>query len=256
MPVNANKSGSRLLAVLEQMARSQPIGVRQLARLMETEKSAVQRAIATLAEAGWIQPASIAVSGWELSGRILHIAHLAHGSNSLRLRARPILDSLRDTTGETVFLAISDLNGFIVVEVSESRQALRMVIPVGGNIPANDTAPGQAVLPHLGLDQQVELLGRQPDEQLLVKLEQSRRQGYSVSEDASDENSLNIAAPIFDIHNQAIGTIVICAVQSRASADFQARYGTALVEKARELSYAGRTELHLADLRNAIGRFG
>lgn len=256
MPVNANKSGSRLLAVLEQIARSHPVGVRELARVMSIEKSAVQRAVTTLAEAGWIRPASDAASGWELSARVLHVAHLAHGSNSLRQRAQPVLDSLRDATGETAYLAIPDLDGFVVVEVAESRQSLRMVVPLGSSLPPDDTATLAAVLPYLTPDQRSQLLGEVPPDRFRQALRKSMEAGYAVGENLRDENSITIAAPVFGSHGEAIGAISVCAVRARTSPEQQASIGELLLEKQHELSSAGRTELHASDLRKAIGGFG
>lgn len=256
MAVNANKSGSRLLAVVEQIARSQPVGSRQLARIMEMEKSAVQRAVTTLAQAGWIQPASNAANGWELSARVLHVAHMAHGRNSLRQRARPVLESLRDATGETTYLAISDLDGFVVIEVAESHQSLRTVVPLGSIITTDDKATVDAVLPYLTPEQREELTGEVSAERLRAVWRNAREIGYSVAEDAHDENSITIAAPILGGNGEAIAVISVRAVRARTTAEQQKEIGKLLVEKQHELSASGRGELQPADLRKAIGGFG
>ena len=71
MPVKRSQSASRVLAVLEGIARHQPIGVSDLARLLDADKSAVQRAIMTLADEGWIHSASGSPSKWQLTAHIL-----------------------------------------------------------------------------------------------------------------------------------------------------------------------------------------
>ena len=58
MSVKRSQSAARVLAVLECIARHQPIGVSELARLLQADKSAVQRAVMTLADDGWIRLAS------------------------------------------------------------------------------------------------------------------------------------------------------------------------------------------------------
>ena len=55
MAVKRSQSASRVLSVLELIASRQPIGVSALAKLLDEDKSAVQRAIMTLADAGWIR---------------------------------------------------------------------------------------------------------------------------------------------------------------------------------------------------------
>ena len=242
--------------MLEQIARMQPVGVRQLAREMSLDKSAAQRAVTTLAEAGWIQPASHTAKGWELSARILHVAHLAHGSNSLRLRARPVLDALRDMTGETAYLAIPDADGFIVVEAAESQQALRMVVPVGSCLPSMGSASVSSALPYLPSNQQEQLLDGMDREERIAALQKPPTRTYCVGQDLRDKNSVAIAAPVFGVDGNAIGALAICAVQLRTGEPELERIGAILLEKAQELSYFGSAELNPANLRKAIGGFG
>src|SRR5262245_53318949 len=120
MPVKPSQTATRVLLALEHIARHQPIGVRELSRLMDEDKSAVQRAIVTLADGGWIQAAPGPMTRWELTGHIHAIAQMGHGSNDLRRRARAALEDLRDQCGETVLLNVPDKDRFVVIDVVES----------------------------------------------------------------------------------------------------------------------------------------
>ena len=62
MAVKRNLSAGRMLAVFETIARAQPVGVSALARELGADKSAVQRDLMTLADAGWI--AGCDAYGW------------------------------------------------------------------------------------------------------------------------------------------------------------------------------------------------
>ena len=53
-------------------------------------------ALMTLADEGWIRPSSEPPTRWEVTARILSVAHAAHGGNDLRRRARARLEQLRD----------------------------------------------------------------------------------------------------------------------------------------------------------------
>ena len=68
MAVKRSLSASRMLSVFELVARLQPIGVSALARELAADKSAVQRDIMTLADAGWIQAVPGARGQWETKG--------------------------------------------------------------------------------------------------------------------------------------------------------------------------------------------
>jgi DNA-binding IclR family transcriptional regulator len=256
LPVNANKSGGRLLAVIEQIARSQPIGVRNLARVMDTEKSAVQRAVTTLAEAGWIHAPAGPSGGWELTVRILNLALMSHGSNSLRQRIRPLLNSLRDETGETAYLAIPDTDGLVVTEVAESQQSLRLVVPVGVALPFRDSAAGRAILAHLPAGEREVLLGGAPTGEFADMLQQIVAAGHATICDSDANTAVSIASPVFDMQGRPVGALVISAVGARTSPENQARFSGLLYRAARDLSSAGQSEISLPDLRKAIGGFG
>jgi DNA-binding IclR family transcriptional regulator len=208
MSVKRSKSGTRVLAVLEEIARTQPVGVSELARLLEADKSAVQRAIMTLADEGWIGPAPGGTTRWQLTGHIQLVAHQALGSSGLRQRARPALEALRNATGETVGLTVPDIGRFVVIEVLESRQVLRTVPHVGMVVTTDESATGPAVLAYLPRADQVRLLGREPDAALERDFETVRRQGYFVSE--GDVQGASIPrARLTREHYERVGGLVL-----------------------------------------------
>ena len=167
MTVKRSRSGSRVLAVLETIARHQPVGVSTLARELAADKSAVQRAIMTLADAGWIHPAAGSPTRWQLTARILAVAHMGHSGNDLRQRARGTLESLRDECGETVLLTVQDMLGFVVIEAIESRHMLRTVPHIGMAVPVRGSATARAMMPYMTEERQIQLLGKPPDAELL-----------------------------------------------------------------------------------------
>lgn len=256
MAVNSNRSGTRLLAVLEHIARAQPIGVRELARAMGMEKSAVQRVVTTLAEAGWVQSASYKKGTWELTTRILHVAHLAHGTNTLRERAKPALEALREASGETSYLAIPDVGGLVVVEVAESPHSLRMVIPVGSNLTANNKPERGTALPFLSPQQQEALIDTGGHRNKQEEPEESAKPRYIAGHENDDDVSITLASPVLGADCSIIGVIAVCAVRLRLKGAEQERIGELVSSIARDLSHASRTELNADSIRNAIGGFG
>ncbi len=77
MTVKRSRSATRVLSVLEAIAHHQPVGVSELARVLEDDKSAVQRAIMTLADSGWIEATPSTPRRWHLTAHILTVAHAA-----------------------------------------------------------------------------------------------------------------------------------------------------------------------------------
>src|ERR1700756_3181275 len=168
MAVKPSQSGSRVLAVLERIAEHQPIGISDLAKLLDADKSAVQRALMTLAHEGWICAAPSKPTRWELTARIHAVAHVAHESHDLRHRARPALQALRDATGETVCLNAIDGSKFIVIDMVESLHYLRVVLKVGMNVQTKGSSTGRAILPYVSRERQIAFRGGGPGGRGLV----------------------------------------------------------------------------------------
>jgi IclR family acetate operon transcriptional repressor len=225
-----------VLEVLEAIAAHSPVGVSALARLLAADKNAVQRAIVTLAEAGWIAVAPGPVTRWELTARIFAVAHKAHGKSDLRTRAKPELEKLRDATGETALLTLADGSDFVIIDVVESPYVLNASPSIGTIASPRDSATGHAVLPHLSPDKQEILLGAAPDARLLEQLEAARQRGYAVVVGGAMEGVTSIAAPLLEIDGKPVGAIVVAGPTERLAADRHAQVGAQVAQAARRLS--------------------
>lgn len=236
MAVKRSQSAVRVLAVLEGIARHQPVGVSELARLLASDKSAMQRAIMTLADEGWIRTAAGMPSKWQLTAHILAVAHLGHMSNDLRQRSRVALEALRDESGETVQLIVPDQRRFVVIDALESKQLLRAVPHVGMAVPVRNSATGRALLPYMSPDQQVELLGQPPDKALRTEFAASLKRGYSISDGDVIAGTTSLAAPIFEVDGSAVGAVVVSGPSERLTAKRYSSVGAMTLQTAGALS--------------------
>lgn len=235
MAVKSSQSASRVLAVLETVSAHQPIGVSALARHLAADKSAIQRAITTLAADGWIRAAPGTPTRWELTPRILAVAHVPHSMNDLRLRARPALEALRRDTGETVFLTVPDTRRFIVIDALESHHVLRMVPAVGMIVPVRESATGRAFLPFASPERQIEFLGAPPDQAMLAEFALTRARVFSVSDGDIAPGSATLAAPILDRNGAPIGAVVTAGPRERITPARHAEIGAMVAQKARAI---------------------
>ena len=223
--------------MLEAIAAHQPIGVSELARRLGLDKNAVQRAIVTLVETGWIGAATGRVKGWELTAHIFAVAYLSHSKNDLRLRAKSVLDALRNDTGETALLTVPDLQHFIVADVFESRQVLRTTPSIGTIVPARGSATGLAVLPYLSEQRQEEMLEGAPDAELQEMLELTLERGYSVMTNIPVLGVTSIAAPVFEADGTPRAAVVVISPAERMPVERQAPVGEQVRRAAQILSY-------------------
>jgi IclR family acetate operon transcriptional repressor len=236
MAVKPSQSGARILAALEKIAENQPVGVSELARLLGANLAAAQRAIATLAEEGWIRMAIGKPTRWELTAHIHIVAQHAYGTHDLRRRARGPLEELWKTTSETVLLNVPDGGDFIVIDVFESPHHVRSSVPVGFVVPSNASATAWAILPYMPPTQQKEYLKGAPDEALLKQFNKTIENGFAVSRGDVFAGSNNIAAPIFEMDGRPIGAVLISVPNDRAGREEVQKLGRLVRETAQRLS--------------------
>jgi len=234
MAVKRNRSGGRMLAVFEAIARGQPLGVSALARGLDADKSAVQRDLMTLADAGWIAQ-SPEGGGWELTPHVLTLARPPHSSASLRVRVRPVLERLRAATGETAYLAVPDGDHFVVVDAVDSPHLLRMVPPVGIVIPMAGSATGRAVLAALPESEREAVLGEPVSAALAAELAATRKRGFAINDGDIVAGALAMAALVRGPGGAVVGSLVLTAPAERLAEAQRAAAGVLLREAAEAL---------------------
>jgi IclR family acetate operon transcriptional repressor len=243
MPVKSIQSGERMLTVLEKIAEYQPIGITELARLMHTDISAMQRALATLARTGWIRVAANKAKSWELTPRIQSVAQLAQGGEDLRRRAHPVLQVLRDETNETASLNVLERGQLITTEVQESRRYLRVVVPEGLVVPPHGSATGRAILPYMSAERQIELLGRTPDAAERKEYAATLARGYAISSGVLYAGFTNLAAPVFEADGRPVAAVVLAGPSDRLLPEHFAALGASVVAAAQKVSRGSASPL-------------
>ncbi len=215
MAVKAVRSATRVLAVLEAVATLQPVGLGAVARHLDEDKSAVQRALATLAEDGWIRPAPGAGPRWELTARTLVMSSRASQRSDLRLRARPALEQLRDDTDESVLLAVPEAPLVVTLDVVESRQLVRAAPHVGLVLPPVGSAAAQAIFAHLPTSELVDYLGHRPQPELLAALARVRERGWALNRGDVTGAASGIAAAVVDGSGRPVAALAVSAPTDR-----------------------------------------
>lgn len=236
MAVKVVRSATRVLAVLETVAELQPVGLAVVARHLDADKSAVQRALATLVEDGWIRPAAGEGVRWELTTRALVMSSRATRRSDLRERARPVLERLRDDTGESVLLAVADPPRVVTLDVVESRQLVRAAPHVGMVLPPVGSAAVLALLAHLPPEEVGRYLGHRPDRGERDALAAVRQKGWALNQGAVHAESSGVAAAVLDPDGRAMAAISVSAPTQRLPKARQAEVAALVVAAAASLS--------------------
>lgn len=238
MAVKPVQAVTRALAVLDAVARHEPVGVAALARIVGEDTSAVQRALVSLHDAGWIRPAAGSPVRWELSLRVLALGARAAGRSGLRERARPLLESLRESTGESAFLVEVDDTRLVVIDVVESRQVVRAAPALGLSLPVARSASGRAVLAHLDDVARARLLGSAVDGELAAELAAVAKRGWSVSAGLVGREQTSVGAAVLDGEGRSIGALVVTGPRDRVPPKLQKVYGALVAQAAVTLTAA------------------
>lgn len=227
---------ARGLRVLEAIAAHQPVGLTHLARLMDEDKSALQRTLATLHGEGWIRPLPDSVPRWEVSNKPLVVASAALVSSPLPVRARALVGTLRDATGETAYFTMLEGRAMVVVDVAEGAQVVRTALQVGRLLPLEGSAVGHVLFAHLDADERA-VFAVAPaaglDEDTYADI---RTRGWSLSEGSVKQGTTSIAAAVLEGAGRPIGAVVVSGPDTRFTPERYAEIGGLTRDAAAELS--------------------
>lgn len=147
MAVKPLQSVANAVAVVEAVARSQPIGVADLARRLDMTKSSTQRMLVSLRAAGWLRTVDDDQdrTRWELAPRLVEIGERARPARTVLEQVRPILRRLRGQLAESTHLAVADGSDVVVVETVVGPGPLHVTVPVGARAPRDASAAGRAI---------------------------------------------------------------------------------------------------------------
>jgi IclR family transcriptional regulator, acetate operon repressor len=207
--------------VMEAIARTQPIGVSELARALGIDKSAAHRLAVTLHTAGWLDRTHD--GRWIISPTLSGLFRGA-ALGSLVEGLRPLLQRARDQTGETAMLVVPDGNRLRIVAIAESHHNLRVSAPVGAEMPAQHSAALRALAAYFGAPELQTWRAIDPDltEQDLAAV---RARGWSANDAELTPETRAVAAAIRRLDGVSLAAFVLCGPSTRFSRNDIRSYG-------------------------------
>jgi IclR family pca regulon transcriptional regulator len=247
-----SQSLERGLAILSAFTSTRPLlGVSELAREVGLSRSSAHRYIATLAALGYLEQ-DRATRRYRLGPRVLDLGFSAINSMELRQIAAPDLQTLSDSTGHTVNMAV--LDGIDILYVDRCRSAshgqrdIDLNLHVGSRLPAYCTSMGKVLLAGLPPDEldarlgQMELVQRGPNTitaraRLREELAQVRERGLAVNNEELAFGLRAIAVPVVGQEGNVVAAINLAVHRSFVSLeDLVVRLGPVLTATARGIS--------------------
>lgn len=254
VPAGGTRHATRVADVLlEVLGAQEGLRVSSLARRLGVGKAVVHRLLTVLEARGLLMRDRDRYS----ASPLLHdyAAHASQGSR-LTAAAQPQLTRLHARTDETVILAARVRDHRVYLEQRVSSQPVRMSVQLGKHLPLHAGASGRAILAFAPVEVRAAILAgslRQLTEAtptdpvaLARQLEQTRADGFAISQGERQAGACSVSAPIVDASGFGIGALTICGPASRFTVENAAGRAPELL-----LAAAVMTEVLLATPSNA-----
>jgi len=227
---NRNKSNiqsaTKIFGVLEELANhGGRMRLKDLAEALGMPMSTAHRVVSSLEGLGYVNQ-DPNTGEYMLGVRLLFLASAVLHRLDLRKVAYPLLEKLRDETGETANLVVLDSDEALYIEKVESKALVRAFSLIGKRAPVHATGVGKVLLADLAWPDVVVILKRKGMPRLtpntitdlgefMEELNRVRAQGYALDMEECEDGAMCIAAPVRDDTGKAIAAISISGPKSR-----------------------------------------
>ncbi len=209
----------KALRLLDLFDRGQPeMSLAEFVRRSGYSKSTTYRLLVTLEEAGWLERGTGGT--FRLTIKPFQVGSILVDSLELRREAGPVMARLAAELDETVYLVVAAGTRAVCLERIDSGQGVRLAdLYVGGSQPLHlGAAPRallafdeDALLPPLlaeGLSRRTEKSIVDPA-RLQADLAETRRRGFSISDEDVTPGVAAIGAPVFGADGRAVAALSV-----------------------------------------------
>lgn len=204
--------------------RAAALSVPDIQRELDIPQSTLYRLLRSMKSKGWVE--DDASGRYRLGLRILDLARVVQRRLDVVEVARPVMQNLSETTGETILLTKISGQQAICIERVEGPQLVRVSMERGVLLPLHAGASATILLAYLDGKRRDEILAggdlTRFTENTLVdpevirrRLERIRENGYAFSDHEVDQGARSIGAPIFDPDGQITAGISLVAPAGR-----------------------------------------
>lgn len=224
--MSTNQSLSRGLQLLDAINTSpEPLGIREIARLLDISPSIAQRLVNTLVEAGYLQQVvetrkyRLGVSALALGSRVVR-SDVMYATASAELR---VLAEQHQLNG---FLGVIQQDAVVYLHTVQSHGSIAIRAAAGQRVSPHATALGKALLAELPRDRLRQVLGTAPYAARTAhtltaarafdrELDQVRRQGYSIADEENELGVVSIGAPVRNSEGLVIAAISVAFLKAQ-----------------------------------------
>jgi DNA-binding IclR family transcriptional regulator len=138
------KSVATTLDLLDLFMTDDELGVTEVARHLGVAKSSAHRMLTTLVSRGFAEQ-DPDTGRYRLGLHVHELGQVSISRNRLHRRALPLLEELRQLTGQTIHLAIADGADVVHLERLQTRQGIELLADLPHRFPAHCSASGKVI---------------------------------------------------------------------------------------------------------------
>ena len=248
----ADGTVGKAIDVLEQVADfGRPVRFVEILERSGHPKTTLYRLLQTLARQGMLRYDE-ASQTYAPGLRLVRLAHAAWQQSSLAPIARPFLDDLSGSVGETIHLAQLDEGQVLYIDKRNAARPIDMFSAAGKVGPGYCTGVGKVMIAHLPEAEREAAISKQSfyrhtaatltdAADLKRELTQVRTDGVAFDREEHEPGIICIAAPILARSGRVIGALSITTSTQRNTIERLADRRPALMETARKIAEAAST---------------
>lgn len=221
---------TRALKVLEVLADSNDsIGVTELGRRLDIDKSRAYRLLATLVNQGYVEQ-DPETRKYKLGLKVVELGSKVLDKMELRKIAKPFMKELVQKTNQTTHMAALDLGDAVCIEQEETPSVVNVNMAIGRETPGHCTALGKILWAHLE-EKELETLLKKKKlthftartitsiPELKMHLEKIRGQGYALDDEEFTVGVRCIAVPVWSHKKKVVASLGISGLAVNISLD-------------------------------------
>lgn len=221
------KSVRTAFDIVDELIERQGAGVTELSDALGCSKTTVHTHLSTLSRLGYVTQVE---DGYRASLGFLTTGNLVRENFDLYRYGHSVADSLAESTGEVVHLAVEEDQLVHFVHATRGGpDAIESVTPIGRTALLHATAVGKAMLAHMPEEEREAVLSQELEpmtsqtitdtEQLHDELDQIRELGYAVNNQEQVLGARSVACAVKYTSGELMGAIVVSGHASRLDDD-------------------------------------
>ncbi|MEU0882746.1 IclR family transcriptional regulator [Lentzea sp. NPDC005914] len=238
------QSVDRAISVLELLAQGEA-GITEIAGELGVHKSTVSRLVSVLEARGLVE--QLGERGkYAIGFGVVRLAGAATGRMDLTKLGQPVCQTLADSFGETVNIAVHDAGVAINITQARGSAAVSAVNWIGQRTPLHATSSGKVLLAYLPLDERRRLASLPLDSytentvveasRLLSELEEVAKQGFAACFEELELGLHAVAVPVRGHRGEVVAAMSASGPSYRLSRQRVEEIVPAMVSAAGDLS--------------------